>query len=160
MPTPPDDLPDMTQEELEAAKGKPDIVVDPVQELAKMSPLEYDRVREDKAKELGVRVSTLDKEVAKARGEYSEKSTDSVVEEISPWCDPVDGSDLLTALAATLKHHTVLPIWCLGSYCMDAWSIWAKLHIYAAHWVYVSGFGRARKIKTENVSVWMTVLST
>lgn len=123
----------MTIVELE----KPDVADDPVQELAKMSPLEYDRVRKDKAVEMGVRVSALDKQVAIARGEYAEETVDSIVEEISPWGDPVHGGDLLTALTETIKHHTVLPlgadavlpVWALGSYCMDAWSIWPKLLI-------------------------------
>lgn len=90
----PDDLPDMTNEELKAAKDAPDIVVDSVQELAKLSPIEHDQVRENKAKELGVRVSTLDKEVAKARGDVAEDVAGDVVEELSPWPEPVDGESI------------------------------------------------------------------
>jgi putative DNA primase/helicase len=130
-------LPDMTQEELEAAKGKPDVTFDPVQELAKLSPMEYDQARESKAKELGVRVGTLDQEVAKVRGDVAENNQDSVVEEISPWSEHVDGNTLLTELAETIDRYvvlptgagTALPIWSLGSYCMDAWSTWPKLLI-------------------------------
>ena len=130
-------LPDMTQEELEAAKGKPDIAVDPIQELAKLSLMDYDLVRESKAKELGVRVCTLDKEVAKARGETAEESAGDVVEELTPWSEPVDGVTLLDSIADSFGRHVVLPpgvrtvvtLWSAGSFCMDAWRIWPKLLI-------------------------------
>jgi len=131
------ELHDMTQEELETAQGKPDVVVDPVQELAKLSPLEYDKVREDKAKEIKCRVSTLDQEVAKARGAGAEESAGDVVEELTPWAEPVDGGAILESIADSFNRHVVLPdgaltvvtLWSMGSFCMDAWRIWPKLLI-------------------------------
>src|ERR1700730_10676215 len=46
-----------------------------VERLARLSPLEYDKVRKAEAKALGVtRVATLDAEVAKARAEHQAKN--------------------------------------------------------------------------------------
>ena len=114
--------------------GRLDIELDT---LASLSPMEYDTIRENKAKELGVRVSTLDKEVAKRRETESEDEACEVVEEISPWDEPVNGALLLDELREIIERHVVLQdgasvalaLWILGSYSMDAWRLFAKLLI-------------------------------
>ncbi len=108
-----------------------------VVELGQLSPLEYDQVREERAKTLKVRVGTLDKEVAQARGDFAEEETASVVEEINPWEQSVTGADLLTEIANTLAKYVYLPkgaptalaAWVVGTYCMESWSIWPKVLI-------------------------------
>ena len=110
---------------------------DALAELSKLSPLEYDQVRENKAKELSCRVSTLDQEVAKARGDVAEDSAGDVVEELTPWPESVDGVALMDSIAGSFQRHVVLPdgartvvtLWSIGSFCMDAWRIWPKLLI-------------------------------
>ncbi len=52
-----------------------------VQRLAALSPMDYDRRREDEAKRLGVRVSTLDAEVQKRRVEAKPPE--------APWASPL-----------------------------------------------------------------------
>jgi len=64
-----------------------------IKELAKLPPLEYDQIREEKAKLLNVRVSTLDKEVSQSRGDYNDDEEISIVENIEPWPEPVNGND-------------------------------------------------------------------
>lgn len=108
-----------------------------IKRLASLTPLEYDNVRDTEAKQLNVRVKTLDSEVAKKRGDIAEKNEINVVEEISPFDGEVDGNLLLTEIELTLKKHVYLPVgaaiviavWCLGTFCMDAWKLWAKLLI-------------------------------
>ncbi len=81
----------MSDEEVPKAvvtKPDPDTVV---AELAKLSPLEYDKRRDAAAEQLSVRVSTLDKVVAAERSGGHENE---VVEPLEPWPDPVDGADL------------------------------------------------------------------
>lgn len=97
-----------------------------VARLAGLSPLEYDRVRQFEAERLGVRASTLDKEVARARGNGpDEESGEAVIfDEFEPWPDPVDGGALLDDMAAIFRRFVILPphadttlsLWCMFSY--------------------------------------------
>lgn len=110
-----------------------------VARLARLSPLEYDQVREDEAKRIRVRAATLDKEVYQARKGQTEdgEQITPLVEEVQPWEEPTDGGELLEGIKATLTRHMVLPdgaavalpLWILGSYIFDAFRIWPKLAI-------------------------------
>ncbi len=108
-----------------------------VTELASLSPLEYDQQRECKAKELGVRIGTLDRAVAEARSDIGDDAVQSIVEELEPWPDAINGDTLLREIASILSRYvylprgavTVLATWCLGTYIMEAWTIWPKLLI-------------------------------
>jgi putative DNA primase/helicase len=85
-----------------------------VARLAKLPLLEYDQVREEEAATLGVRVTTLDVEVAKARpqpvsGKSDAKQGHAVVfDEPKPWPEPVNGADLLNALATAIRNFVVM----------------------------------------------------
>ena len=106
-----------------------------VHELANLSALEYDRVREEKAKVLGVRVATLDKVVSKARVVIGEEISESVVEEISPYPEPADGAELVDAITRLYRRHcvmseadyTVLAVSALGTFVFDAFSVYPRL---------------------------------
>lgn len=97
-----------------------------VQRLSALTLLEYDRVRQFEADCLGVRASTLDKEVSKARGNGKpEESGEAVVfDELEPWPDPVEGAALLDEMAAIFKRFVILPphadttlsLWCMFTY--------------------------------------------
>jgi len=105
---------------------------DQVIALAKLTLLEYDQQRQEVANQMSVQVKTLDFEVARVRGD-----ADNVVEEISPWENPVDGVQLLNEISLSIGKYMVLPrgaitaisLWCVGTYCMDAWGLWPKLLI-------------------------------
>jgi len=88
-----------------------------VAELAEMEPLEYDRIREAKAKELGVRLSVLDAEVAKKRparpggaGEnLAGRPIGDILKPAEPWPDPVDGAAWLEEVASEARRYLAMP---------------------------------------------------
>jgi hypothetical protein len=96
--------------------------------LAKMSRLQYDQVRTATAEELGIRVGTLDKEVASRRNGEKGKSK-AEPETIEPCTEPVDGPVLFqelckifTTFMAVLSFQAIvaLALWILHTYAFDA----------------------------------------
>jgi putative DNA primase/helicase len=76
-----------------------------IQRLAQLSPLQYDQVRKQEARELGVRPATLDASVREARkGPVAE---DLPFEEVEPWPEPIEPAELLTEIAATVRRFIV-----------------------------------------------------
>jgi len=110
---------------------------DTVARLASLASIEYDRVRQTESDALGVRVTTLDGEVEKARrklvgdGNNSSQGDAVLFPDIEPWPEPVDGALLLTDLAARYRHHVVLTehapavlaLWTLFTHCIDVVSV-------------------------------------
>jgi putative DNA primase/helicase len=102
--------------------------------LARLKPLEYDRIRQAEAERLGVRIGTLDAEVRKGRGN-GEADPEALVETVEPWGEPVDGAELLAEVARLFARHVVLPegaatalaLWVLGTYAYDAFRVWPRL---------------------------------
>jgi putative DNA primase/helicase len=85
---------------------------------------------------LEVRVGTLDKEVARARGQSeAEDSEDPSVAAFladpEPWPEPVSGADLLDRLTEIMRAHLVLPsgaaesmaLWVLHAHAYDSFDI-------------------------------------
>jgi putative DNA primase/helicase len=81
-----------------------------INRLAKLPMLNYERMREAEAQRLGIkRVSILDKLVTAARGDDDPAHSRSVVlHDAVPWPDPVDGAELLDALASAIRRHVIL----------------------------------------------------
>lgn len=77
-----------------------------IKELAKLKPFEYDRVREDRAKALGVRQPTLDADVKTARQES--KQDDSPFTDIEPYSESIDPAQLLDDITDTILRFIVL----------------------------------------------------
>ena len=102
--------------------------------LAKLPPLEYDRARVKEAKRLVVRTMTLDRLVARERGDPDgiDVAGGSAVlfPEPEPWPDEVDGAVLLDALAKTFTRHVVLPVG--GADAAALWTLHAHAHDTAA----------------------------
>jgi putative DNA primase/helicase len=97
--------------------------------LAKLSPVEYDQTREQTAQRIGIRLSTLDAEVANLRPRSADAAIDPLPHwEVDPWPDPVDGATLLDELATTFERYVVLPryaaqalaLWVLHTWTMNA----------------------------------------
>jgi Protein of unknown function (DUF3631)/Primase C terminal 2 (PriCT-2) len=95
--------------------------------LAKLSALEYERVREDEAAKLGCRISLLDKLVEAARGNgagHGKQGQELQLKPPEPWPHPVGGDVLLECLADFVGRHVFLPlqaaaaiaVWVLHSY--------------------------------------------
>lgn len=104
-----------------------------IAELATLSPIEYDRQRQEVANKLNIRVSTLDMEVeAIRRANQPAPSTTNgtciTIKETEPWAEPVDGVELLNDLSATFKRYTTLPdhapevlaLWAIFTHTIDS----------------------------------------
>jgi hypothetical protein len=110
-----------------------------VRRLAGLTVIEYEKVRKAEAKSLGgMRTSVLDKLVDAERKEAEKsKEIDDVIEQLEPWERSVDGAELLHDAEEILKRHVILPpggnivipLWAMGSYCMDAWQLFPKMLI-------------------------------
>ena len=116
---------------------KPDVVF---ADLAKLSPIEYDKVREKKAKEMGVRVGTLDKAVSEINKGKTEAHGRAIkLYEPEPWHEPVTGSEALTAAANAIIRHMVIrnedadacALWCAHTYIYKRFDHTPRLMITA-----------------------------
>lgn len=79
--------------------------------LATLPLANYDRCRETEAEKLGIRVATLDAEVAKCRAPATRNMQGGAVEfpDVAPWPQSVAGADVLNAIADTFSRFIVLP---------------------------------------------------
>ncbi len=105
--------------------------------MALLSNLEYEQVRKQEAKELNVRESVLDKEIAKERKrlEQEELADNSIVSDVEEWPEAIQGNQLLSELKGIYKQYAILPedaevalsLWTLGTYCFDAFRIFPMI---------------------------------
>ena len=82
-----------------------------IDELARLSAIEYDRRRERAAKDLGVRISVLDKEVKTCRTRLALEAEPPPLFphwHVEPWPEAVDGNALIRDIMRRLQHHVVL----------------------------------------------------
>lgn len=126
-----------------------------VQRLAQKSPIEFDRVREAEAKKLGIRKATLDAEVARARndGRSETPSGGSTIDflEIQPWPSLVDGGELLSEIAATIRRHVML-----SDVAADATALW----VAHAHLIETSGISPILAVTSAAPACGKTTLLT
>ncbi len=109
-----------------------------IAELATLPPLEYDRQREAAAKELGVRVGTLDAEVAALRAR-EQQDDDAMFPEIVPWPERVNGAALLTSIGEAIRTHVVADrptvvaatVWSVHTYLLDSLTVSPIAHVSA-----------------------------
>lgn len=92
-----------------------------ITELAALSPMEYDRVRVTRAEAMGIRVSTLDEQVTRARDIANESQSD-LFPEVEPWPVAVDGAALLAEIAATVRRFIVCDM-----ETADAVALWSAM---------------------------------
>jgi putative DNA primase/helicase len=108
--------------------------------LARLSPMEYDRRREEEAEQLGCRVGTLDKLVVQARKDSdpnTAQGSELVLPEPEPWPDPVDGAALLTDLSTAIRSYVFMPetaadataLWVVHTYLVQCFPISPRLFI-------------------------------
>jgi hypothetical protein len=95
--------------------------------LAELSRFEYDRTREATAKKLGVRLSTLDKEVEKRRKSETEEADDtSLVADITPWPEEVEISTVLCEALEVIGEYVHLHV--DARVAVVLWALHAHLH--------------------------------
>ena len=105
-----------------------------IAKLAALPRIEYEALRKDIAKKYDLRCSVLDMEVVKEIKANTQAEEMTAVEKLEPYFENVDGAELLDEIAETIKKHVFLPngvsdaiaVWCLGSFCMEAWQLWPK----------------------------------
>ena len=106
--------------------------------LAQLSPVEFDQCREATAKNMKVRLSTLDKEVQKRRkSETEEADANSLVTEIVPWHEEVDISAVLHEALEVISEYVHLHVdarvavvlWALHTHLHDLVSVSPRLAI-------------------------------
>src|SRR5262249_35454311 len=101
-----------------------------ISRLAKLDRLEYERERQAAAKRLGVRAPVRDRMIAAEREQFDDGSKQGralSLPEPEPWPEPVNGAELLDALAASIRRHVVMPdnaadtaaLWVLHTYLLD-----------------------------------------
>ena len=78
-----------------------------IRELSLLTPLDYDRVRKEKAEQLGIRPATLDAEV-KALRSTSKEADRLPFPTIEPYPDPIDPTQLLNEVSAAIRQFIVL----------------------------------------------------
>jgi len=108
-----------------------------VARLAALSPIQYDLVRKDEAKILGIRPATLDRVVKEAR--KGDKDNDLPFIEVDPWPEPIDPARLLTDIATEIRRFIVcdreishaVALWVAMTHVIDAVQI-APLAIITA----------------------------
>ena len=98
-------------------------------ELARLTALDYEPVREAEAKALGLRVSVLDREVELRRAPRpGDADAADPFEAVEPWPAPVDGAALLSELQASILRFCILPdhsppqmaVWVLHAWAHEA----------------------------------------
>lgn len=106
-PSPPGESPSQAKPESknQEKQESPVNLAGAVQELAKLSSLEYDRIRREAAKKLGVRPGTLDSEVRRCR--KGEVDNDLPFDEVEPWEEPIDPAALLTEISQTVRRFII-----------------------------------------------------
>jgi putative DNA primase/helicase len=137
-------------------------------ELAALDPIQYDMVRKAKAKDLGIRDSTLDAEVKKRRPrEETGQGGEIKLSEPEPWPESVGGAELLGGLMAAFRRYLVLPfgaaevlaLWTVHAHAFEAFQHTPRLDIRSPE----KGCGKTivldvlesltpRSVRTENVT--------
>jgi putative DNA primase/helicase len=111
-----------------------------IQRLAALNGQRYERHRGAAAKRLGLGVGRVDKLVNAERKNSAEDSKQGrplSLPEPEPWPEPVNGAELLDALAASIRRHVVMPdlradiagLWVLHTYLLDCFGISPRLAI-------------------------------
>jgi putative DNA primase/helicase len=101
-----------------------------IAELARLSRVDYDRIRKDEAKTLGIQLRTLDTEVSTLRKEMTGDPA-LTFEDPEPWPAAVDGAELLNQICVEVERYLMLPpyastaiaLWALHTWCLDAFFI-------------------------------------
>jgi hypothetical protein len=111
-----------------------------IKRLAKLGLVEYERERAAAAKRLGMRASMLDRVVEaerKVSGDNGKQGHMLTFPEQEPWPEPVNGGELLSSIASTLRQYVVLSeqaadtvaMWSVSTYAVKTFMISPRLAI-------------------------------
>ncbi len=107
-----------------------------ITDLAALSTLEYEKRRDQAAKDMNIRVSVLDRMV-RAEQRKSEDTSGFSLHEVEPWPEPVDGDALLDSIAHAVRRYLVLPpngaevvaLWVIAAHAFNDFQISPRLHV-------------------------------
>ena len=99
--------------------------------LAKLPPLEFDRVCASEAEALGVTASTLRAQVKRARKPNAGEGAMQAHWEVKPWGEAVAAAKLFTQIKTRIKRHVVMPDH--ASTAVTLWAMFAWVHDAAVH---------------------------
>jgi len=108
--------------------------------LANLSSIEYDQVRRNEAKQLGIRVSTLDAKVQTERLQYFQNDTKQgnvFLNDPEPYPESVNINDVLDEISQLFTKYLVLPegaaeiltLWAAHTHVFDAFQHTPRLNI-------------------------------
>jgi hypothetical protein len=105
--------------------------------LASLSQVEYDLQRKQEAKKLGIKLGTLDREVANLRAQQKLAHNFLPHWNVEPWPEEVDGAVLLNGLRQQFTRYVVLPahaatalaLWVLHTWVFGCFDITPYLSI-------------------------------
>src|SRR5262249_50370405 len=131
-------------------------------QLARLSPIEYERDRKVAAEQMGVRTAILDRLVAVERhnidGDGAKQGRALSLPEPQPWHEPIDGGELLRGLSAAIRRHVVMPdhvadaaaMWVVHTYIVDCFGISPRLAITSPE----KGCGKTTLLDVLSRLVW------
>jgi putative DNA primase/helicase len=107
--------------------------------LSLLTPADYDRVRRSEASRLGIRLETLDAEVARCRAQLSNgaNGTALILPPIEPWPEAVNGCELLHEIKARFILRLALPpggpaaltLWSAHAHAFQAFRLCPRLNL-------------------------------
>lgn len=104
----------------------PETVDETIARLAAMKPMDYDQIRKEEAKALGIQVKTLDDQVKSVRNQGAANDRLPFAER-EPCADAVDPTALLNAIAAAIHEYMIVTreqadaaaLWCAHTHLTD-----------------------------------------
>lgn len=111
--------------EMMAVNGQADDTQETIVRLAKLSPIKYDRTRNEEAKKLECRPATLDALVKAAR--KGVRGEESLVEQTEPYHLAINLADVLNEIRAAFNRYAILPphadvamtLWCAFTWFIE-----------------------------------------
>jgi putative DNA primase/helicase len=104
-----------------------------IRRLASLSPIQYERERNDAAKRLGMRTTILDR-VVKSLPQANETSKGQgrpfEIPDTEPWPSAIDGAELLCEVTEAIKRYVILPVnsaetlalWAMHTHCFNCFA--------------------------------------
>lgn len=103
-------------------------ITEVINNLAGLSPLEYESVRIEQAKLLGWRTTVLDVEVKKAQSDDAAERTNFPFPTIEPYPEPINPAQLLDEVSSSVRKYIVL-----DPEQADAAALWVALTWFIQH---------------------------
>ncbi len=104
--------------------------------ISKMDDLAYGMQRKEISTQLGVNLKTFDNLRKQKQADYLQEASDDIVENTSPWHNPIDSVEIGNDLQRLIFHHlalkheeyaTAIVLWSFSTWFIDAWQIMPHL---------------------------------